>query len=336
MRGDWNRFVAGLTLFSAVGSAGLGAAQTAPSLPSSLHVVLLQATNAPVAPPTTLPPTILAALKGATASRPFKSLHLLDQAVVRVQGPGMTRLKGPANSEFVLAVSSGTVTASTANEVGAAVHLFQTRDGVLEPTAPEVLWAEFTAKPGESVFVWPWEEKAAGGEPLVLLVTPLTRQVAATFLQAAAKQAADSLVASLDGECAMVVEAARPAGAAPAAPPSSPPAWRIAKVRVENRELLFERAGTGQPSAVAAAAKPPGYRVVLRNMTAPELRVGFGARAEEPFAAFSLPCASAGCVTIDGAPEAGLGLQVCAGQATAFLKAIQMLIVQAGGGWDGQ
>jgi len=331
------RFVAGLTFLLAVACAGTGVAQPVPALPTSLHVALLQATNAPVVPPANLPPTMLAAVKAASGSRSFKSMRLLDQAVVRVQGSAMTRLTGPGSREYVLAASSGSVTASTANEIGAAVHLFQTKDGVLEPSAPEVLWAEFTAKAGEGVFVWPWDEKTGGSEPLVLMVTPLNRENAATLLGAPAKQALDSLVGIVSGDCAVVVDTPVAPAAAPAAPDPAPPSdSKAANVRVEDGALVFDVVRATKAPAGGAAARPRSYRVALRGLTAPEVRVNFGPRPGDPFTTLSLHCGSVGCVTIDGVPSTALGFRVCADKTTAMLKALQMLIVQAGGGWEGQ
>jgi hypothetical protein len=332
-----NRFLAGLTSILVVACAGTGVAQTAPSLPSSLHVVLLQATNAEVAPPANLPPTMLAAVKAASGSRSFKAMRLLDQAVVRVQGSAMTRLKGPGSREYVLAASSGSVTASTANEIGAAVHLFQTKDGVLEPSAPEVLWAEFTAKAGEGVFVWPWDEKTGGSEPLVLMVTPLNRENAATLLRAPAKQALDSLVGIFSGDCAVVVDTPVAAAASLASPDPAPPSdSKAANVRVEDGALVFDAVGATKAPASGTAARPRAYRIALRGLTAPEIRVNFGRNPTDPFTVFSFPCGSAGCVAVDGSPSAALAVRVCADRTEDFLKAMQTLIVQAGGGWEGQ
>jgi hypothetical protein len=309
------------------------AAQAAPSLPSSLHVVLLQATNAPAAPPSNLPAAVLAALKGATASRPFKSMRLLDQAVVRAGGPGAARLKGPGKSEYVLAVASGTVESPAANEIGIAVHLFVTKDGVLEPTAPEILWGEFTAKPGQGVFVWPWDEKASGTEPLVVLVTPLTGEMAGAYLNAPAAQAVDSLAAILTGECGMVIDASwSPGTGGVASEPVSPLDWKTVKPRVENSVLLFERVRVAQPPAGSQAAAR-AYRVALRDLAAPEFRVSFAQRPEDPFVVFTFACATAGCVTVDGAPEAALRVRVCTDKGAEVIKALQTLIIRSGGGW---
>jgi hypothetical protein len=335
MHVDRNRFVAALTLALVVGCVGISVAQTAPSLPTSLHVVLLQASNAPASPASSLPPTVLTALKGATASRPFKSLQLLDQAVVRAGGAGAARLKGPANSEYVLAVSSGTIAGSITNEIGIAIHLFATKGGVLEPTAPEILWGEFTAKPGQGAFVWPWDEKTAGTEPLVVLVTPLTRDLASTFLSTPAKQAADSLAAILTGECGMVVDASWAAAAGAAPPePVSPQDWKTVNPRVESGALLFDRVRVTKAPPGAPPDAPRAYRVTLRDLFAPEFRVSFAPRPEDPFVVFSFACGAAGCVTVAGAPEAVLRVRVCTDKASDVMRAMQTLIIQAGGGWQ--
>jgi len=333
-RGGRAPSVVGMTLVAWAAAAALSSGQASAPLPGSLHVVLLQAVHAPAAPPAGLPPTVLAAMKGAIASRPFQSLQMLDQAVVRAGGSGAARLKGPGASEYVLAVSSGALEGSTGGEIGIAIHLFATKDGVLEPTAPEIIWGEFTAKPGQGAFVWPGDEKTAGSQPLVVLVTPLTREIAATFLQAPAKLASDSLAAILTGECGMVVDASWAPGAAAAPPePVSPLDWKTASPRVEAGVLLFNRVRVTAATAGAPPAAPRAYRVALRDLIAPEFRVSFARKPQDPFVVFPFSCGAAGCVTVDGAPEAALRIRACTGTASDLLKALQMLVIQAGGGW---
>jgi hypothetical protein len=105
------------------------------------------------------------------------------------------------------------------------------------------------------------------------------------------------------------------------------------KPRVENAVLLFERVRVTAPAAGEPASRPRAYQVTLRGLSAPEFRVSFGPRPEDPFLAFSFPCAAPGCVAVDGAPEEALRIRACTGKASELLKAVQMLVIQAGGGW---
>ena len=57
-------------------------------------------------------------------------------------------------------------------------------------------------------------------------------------------------------------------------------------------------------------------------------------KPEEPFAVFSFTCVSAGCVTVDGAADTSLRVRVCTDKASSLMKTMQVLIVQAGGGWQ--
>jgi hypothetical protein len=49
---------------------------------------------------------------------------------------------------------------------------------------------------------------------------------------------------------------------------------------------------------------------------------------------FPFSCTSAACVTVDGAADAALRIRVCTDKASTLMKAMQLLIVQAGGGWQ--
>jgi hypothetical protein len=328
-------FVGGLAFSIAAAGARGASAQSASAMPTSLHVVLLQATAAQEPVPTTLPPSLQLALRGAIGAKPFKSLRLLDQAVVPALGDGGTRLSGTIGVEYVLAVSGGAASGAAANELGIAVHLFATKNGALEPTAPEVLWGEFTAKSGESVFVWPYDEKKAGGEPLVLVVTPLSAPLASSYLQAPAKRAGEVLTSILSGECGLIVDAswasAPPQGAATAILPSD---WKTTNARLESGSLLFERSRVAPAGAGASIEKPRVYSIKMRDLMAPEFRVSFAPRPEDPFVVFSFMCGTAGCVTVDAAPENVLRVRVCTDRASELMKALQVLIVQAGGSWQ--
>jgi hypothetical protein len=314
---------------------GPASAQAPLVLPSSIHVALLQATMAQEPASSWLPPSLLTALKGARATKPFKSFRLLDQAVVPALGDGGTRLVGPAGAEYVLAISGGAVSGAAGSELGVAVHMFGTKNGVLEPAAPELLWGEFTAKSGESVFVWPYDEKSAGGEPLVLVVTPLSSSLAATFLQVPARRAGDALTGILSGECGQAVDASWGAATGEgAATPIAPADWKTTNPRLQNGALLFERVQVAPAPAGTATAKPRVYSIVLRDLMAPEFRLSFAPKPDEPFVVFSFVCSTAGCVSVGGAPENVLRIRVCTDRASELMKAVQLVVVQAGRGWQ--
>jgi hypothetical protein len=317
------------------GSTGLAWAQAPSALPSSIHVALVQATTEVGPSPSLLPPSVQTALKGVTASKPFKSFRLLDQAIVPALGGGGTRLVGPAGAEYVLAVSGGSVSGGAGSELGVAVHMFGTKNGVLEPTAPEVLWGEFTARSGEIVFIWPPVEKTIGGEPLVLLLTPLSNSLAATFLQVPARRAGDVLTGLLSGECGQVVDASWAAGAGQGrATPVAPADWKTSNARLQDGALLFERVRVAPAPAGTPAAKPRAYNIALRDLMAPEFRVSFAPKPDEPFVVFSFMCSTAGCVSVDGAPENVLRIRVCTDKASELMKAVQLVVLQAGRGWQ--
>jgi len=316
-----SRFVA-LALVLVTASVGVVFAQTAPLPPSSLHVVLLQATNAEVPAPANLPPSVVAGMKGAIGPKPFKAFRVLDQAVIRAQGSAATRLKGPGAREFVLACWSAALNTSNANETAVVVHLFATSDGVFERTDPEVLWAEFNAKPGEGAVVWTADEKTPGVEPLVLLVTPLTRELAMTFLKAPAGQALESVTGLLGSDCAAVVDSPA-AGAVPS---------KTTRVRAVDGALLFDVVPTAY--GPAGPQKPRAYRFGVGDVGVPSVQVSFGPRSDDPFTAFAFTCGTLGCVTINGEQEGDVRIRVCADKVTEFLKAMQFVVIQAGGRWQ--
>jgi hypothetical protein len=303
------------------------------TLVSALHVVLLRASNSSGAAVAGLAPQVAQALQDAAKVGPYKRFELLDQAVVRGTGTGFASLRGPDARRFGLVTKAAP--GGSVYDASLSLTLFETGDRELASNSSAVMAADYTAKAGELMMVWPADTPAAAERPtLVLLVTPLTPANAETFLGPAAAQAMAFLTSTLFSACG--TEATFYSGIQMLTPPtvefpaSGLTLWRTAKVTLRDWVLALERFTARSAGSPGGARRTYRAKLALLN---PEADVPVGAPANQPGGVI-FRCTSRNCVLVEGAGEPLLQIPICPEKRDELIAAMQILIVAAGGGWE--
>jgi hypothetical protein len=166
---------------------------------------------------------------------------------------------------------------------------------------------------------------------LSIMIVPGAGAPATTAAQElSAKQAVEFLAATLTGECGHGTSFGTSAQ------------WsvesRITGLRVEDAVLYLERSSIVRmelvhPSLRQTESGPRLRRVRLADLWADAELVPDGGRpgSESRGPGLTFECQNAGCVVVDGSAESALEISVCPERAVEVLRAMQILILQAGG-----
>jgi VWFA-related protein len=289
-----------------------------PARPDAIHVALILGTNTMGQAPSGLPVSVIKALSDASGVLAFKRFELLDQAVVRCEGTGREiALKGPRDRGYRLNLSFPAPGASATTDYPMAVRLTGPRPSDPQASAVELVRTDLTARVGETVVVGTSRPvRAAGDQALLLLVTPLSAEGARAFLEPAVGWALGTIEKALTASRAVgVIQPSSNVHASDRRP--------VVRARVKNGVLTVESPVVGRPAEGKETVAMTEVTEVELSGLVPEPAAGSVAR---------FPCSAGDCVRSGGRAHSSFEPTVGAECRADVTKAIQLLVMQAGGG----